>query len=179
MAVPSNRPKTSSSSTPNAIITNNDYPKSKKNYKGERREARLLASRMWYQNPEHRLWKKKYNADYYRANVDKWNKYYRLQKKRLYDANDKLAKSALEPSFIGPRPQESLRDIENVRNQRVKLEAVKIARQEAINEYDFYMDTHKKMPIKEAWSDGAEQIKDAGKKFIQKFKELPGVLKKK
>lgn len=46
-------------------------------------EARRLANKMWYQNPQNREWKKKYNSNYYRANLGKWSIYAKNAKARL------------------------------------------------------------------------------------------------
>lgn len=38
-----------------------------------------------------------------------------------------------------------------------------------MNDYNFYMETYKKLSVRDAWADGASQIRNAGKKFMNKF----------
>ena len=170
MPGPSSKPKTSASSsnTSKTSASSSNTSKTKKPFRGEDYEARLLANRMWYQNPEHKLWKKKYNANYYRANIEYWNNYYRTQKKRT-DAAQRRADALRSTSYKLETLDDRQQAYEDARDARVKQQAINLARQEAIKEYNFYMQTHKKMKVTEAWSVGTKQIREAGKKFMDKL----------
>lgn len=146
-------------------------------------EARRLANKMWYQNPQNREWKKKYNSNYYRANLGKWSIYAKNAKARSKNANKNyeeavgnalgarrrirvLGENSGFAKEVGRGLTSARRDVED---SRLRYEATKLARQQALNEYNFYVETHKKMSVKEAWSDGAKMIRDTGKRFMNKF----------
>lgn len=145
-------------------------------------EARLLANRMWYQDPKNREWKKNYNKNYYLTNLSKWSNYRRISKERSRNANDKYStwskvasESRKKFPYLGEASGfydasvERSKAFKDAREAKIRDEAVKLARQHAKQDYDFYMETHKKMSVREAWSDGASQIRNVGKKFMNKF----------
>ena len=158
-------------------------------------ELKAQANKKWYQ--KNKDWKKKYNADYYRSHRDYWrDRYesdltlgnnripsswelsdptterklnYNTRKQIQEDAEARLRGGLWSTSSAQRYAQEQLKELK-VDEARYKYY------QQA---YQHYMDNHRKMSVKEAWSDGAKQIRDAGRKFISKFKELTaGLLKK-
>lgn len=156
-------------------------------------KRKALANRLWYQ--KNKDWKHDYNADYYQANKEYWQRRYReaLAGRRqahrqiddqvnaynrnvdAYNANVDAFNSMNDP-FFGNSTAERMSYFDPKETARLKkttdnyYDVIKENMERANKDYQWFMDTHKKMKVTEAWSDGAKMIRDAGKNFLSKFR---------
>lgn len=130
-----------------------------------------LANHEWYVH--NKRWKKDYNKQYYERNKDYWAKRYQEMTSAKNDL-DQDAKQLVDLTAKGYYSTadvvRGVKDGQNYYTENLaELEAARINAERAKKDYDWYMDTHKKMKVTEAWSDGAKMIRDAGKSFLSKF----------
>jgi hypothetical protein len=157
-------------------------------------ELKSQANKKWYQ--KNKDWKKKYNADYYRNHRDYWRERYKTDLvlgNHRFPSTYEMEDASIEKELNKNTRKQIQKDAEaRIRGGLWSTSSAQSYAQQQLMDlkvdeamykynqqaYQHYMDNHRKMPVKEAWSDGAKQIRDAGKKFIQKFKDIPGLRKK-
>ena len=140
-----------------------------------------LANHEWYMH--NKRWKQDYNKDYYQRNKDYWvRRYQDVQRSQQLSkkATKELVKRAATGKISVADAIEYARDADflNTRYDAAELESARINAKRAMQEYQWAERTYGKTPVTELWKAGASSIADAGKKFIQKFKDIPGLRKK-
>ncbi len=128
-------------------------------------------------------WKQDYNKEYYERNKDYWVKRYQAMKGAVNDDADfqkrTVGKVASGDWTVGEGVALIRRNAEGSQAyDRAELESARINAKRAMQEYKWAERTYGKTPVTELWKAGASGIADAGKKFIQKFKDIPGLRKK-
>jgi hypothetical protein len=141
-------------------------------------EARRLANREWYKR--NKKWKKSYNENYYRNNIDHFREYFKAKRQAAKDAQNRSRAAASNAKVMkGLRNGDEAYDVAQARlhkanvdahDAKVELDAARSNLKLALKDYWWYVDQHKKMKVSEAWSDGFAQIRAAGKSFIDKFR---------
>lgn len=155
-------------------------------------KRKALANRLWYQ--KNKDWKHDYNADYYQANKEYWQRRYReaLADRRqahrliddqvnaynrnvdMYNTNADAFDSISDPffgnsatprmSYFDPKEADRLK-----KTADISYDVIKENMERANKDYKWFMDNNKKMSFKEAWSAGASGIASAGKRFLAKL----------
>lgn len=139
-------------------------------------EARRLANREWYQ--QNKDWKQKYNYKYYRTHTDYWKARYRNAMTKLdsakagyHDHDFKLKTNGRNMTPEQIYYHELNREVSQnqIPYYGLKSDIARENKDRAVNDEMWFLTNYRKMPVSEAWSDGAKQIRDAGKKFIKKL----------
>lgn len=127
-------------------------------------EAKVKADQnaKWYQT--HKAWKKEYNANYYRNNADYWRNRYLSQKGYADWARGTNVPRTEE--LFGKNSVNALTARKDARDAEYEKEIAKQNYKRAMLEELAEMQNARKLPFKEAWSDGASRIKEQGSKFI-------------
>lgn len=147
-----------------------------------RKANKYESNRKWYEL--HKAWKKKYNADYYQKNKEYWrNRYESLLDRSRHKITRSYELDTYEPEtykdarrtitddeYYWAKKGAGVADLVRDSHQQLyDLELARLNYKKAEQDYQWYMDNHKKMKVTEAWSDGAKMIRDAGKSFLSKF----------
>lgn len=163
-----------------------DYYRSRRNYEKDQGRStskwdKKLANHEWYMH--NKRWKQDYNKDYYQRNKDYWvRRYQDVQRSQQLSRN--ATKEVVKRAATGKtRVADAIDYARTVdkfdgRYDAAELESARINAKRAMQEYQWAERTYGKTPVTELWKAGASGIADAGKKFIQKFKDIPGLRKK-
>lgn len=126
--------------------------------------AKAQANHEWY--AANKDWKKQYNRDYYQRNKDYWESRYQMAK-REYD----LANKAIDVS--GSLNLDKIKNaVEQIGLRNAAKADLMIAEQgkeRADKEYDNFIRNHQDTNLITLWRVGANDIKTAGKQFINKL----------
>ncbi len=151
-----------------------------------RDELKSQANKKWYQR--NKEWKKKYNANYYRQHRDYWQEKYKTALIRgnsrapyTYELSDPSTERQLNYNTRKRIQEDAQAWLGNglgwktsnawtyAKNDLTDLAIAERMYKQSEQDYQHFMRNHQKTSVKEAWSDGAKQIRDAGKKFIKKL----------
>ena len=137
---------------------------------------RKLANHEWYVH--NKSVKQKYNKEYYQKNREYWQKRYldalkeynRLDKQNDHAINERVA-SQLKGDIGGAKSMAELQRLTEWHMGKVtpELNAAKTNYLRSIREEQDFINSHKRMPITDAWKLGASSIVDAGRDFISKL----------
>lgn len=126
--------------------------------------AKAKANHEWY--AANKDWKKQYNRDYYQRNKDYWETRYQMAK-REYD----LANKAIDVSgSLNLDKIKNTVDQIGLRNAaKADLMIAEQGKERADKEYDNFIRNHQDTNLITLWRVGANDIKNAGKQFINKL----------
>lgn len=123
-----------------------------------------LANFEWYR--KHKSEKQKYNKQYYLDNIEYWRNYY-LMRKNEGDYSRKHGNDVHTDKNEG-RISGNVWHQKNAQVHDALKDAAAINLKRAERDYLNYLENTKKLPFKDAWKSGAEQIKNTGSAFLNK-----------
>lgn len=145
---------------------------------GDKTAIKTLANKEWYE--KHKAWKKKYNREYYQNNKDYWQNYYKYthdaMKSRQRMAKETASEALKAKAQYGENSEQYKKaktiadaNAEWAKEREADFNAAKINLDRMLADEKWYNENTKHMKVTEAWSVGAKQIRDTGKKLIAKL----------